>query len=125
VTVSVLGAVFLTMAMSMTMILFQRVAVGAATVTVSMTMTMTIAMSFVSVAGVMAGVRGVLLELDVSALVAAVSMSVVLNMVVIEELFAVDLGLESIVLIRRIVDSSLVTIGIDQLIVSGNLVPMS
>lgn len=125
VTVSVLETMILTVAVSvpMSVFLFQRIAVGAASVTMSMTMTVT--MLLVSVPVVVSGLRGVLLELNVSALVAAVSMAMVLRLVVIVELLAMDMSLESLVLVRRVVDSSLVAIGIDQLIVSGNRVAMS
>lgn len=115
---SVFESVVVSVAVSMSVILLQGVAVGAVTVTVSV---------IVSVSVIVTGMRagGVLLKLNVTTLVSTVSVSVVLNLVVSVQLLPVDMGLESLVLVGGVVDSPLVAIGVDQLIVSGNLMAVS
>lgn len=68
-------------------------------------------------------VTRVFLELNVSALVAAV-VGMVLGHIVMQ-LLTVHLRLESLVLVGGVVDSALVAIGIDQLVVSSHLVPIA
>lgn len=71
-------------------------------------------------------VTRVFLELNVSALVAAVLL--VVGMVlghIVMQLLTVHLRLESLVLVGGVVDSALVAIGIDQLVVSSHLVSIA
>lgn len=117
---SVFESVVVSVAVSMSVILLQGVAVGAVTVTVTVSVIVSVS---VIVTGVRAG--GVLLKLNVTTFVSTVSVSVVLNLVVSVQLLAVDMGLESLVLVGGVVDSPLVAIGVDQLIVSGNLMAVS
>lgn len=67
---------------------------------------------------------GMFLEVNLAALISAVTMCLVCGHEMMQ-LLAVDLGLKALVLVSSVVDSTLVTIGIDQLIVSSHLVAIT
>lgn len=124
VSVSLLVSV----SVSMTVLLLQREAVraGAMVSLMAMRVIVLVTMSGIgAVSGVTRVIRvaRVFLELNVSALVAAVVLVVLGHKVL--QLLAMHLRLETLVLVGGVVDSALVAIGIDQLVVSSHLVSVA
>lgn len=112
-----------------TVFLLQREAVRAGAVVSLVTVRVVVLMpmsGISSVSGVtrVIGVTRVLLELHLAALVAAVVLGVVLGHKVVQ-LLAVHLGFEALVLVGSVVDSALVAISVDQLVVSSHLVSVA